>query len=94
MVPGWILKVSCTMATMGATVVTVRMMPRSRSMTLCGFEKKVRSLLKTAPAPLCTGIDWFMLLSFLSEGQGFLESVPGRGYHPGTLRCLTTCRFS
>ena len=75
------------MATMGATVVTVRMMPSISRMTLCGFEKKVRSLLSTAPAPLCTGIDWFMQLSFLSGGWGFLKSVPGRGSIRGR-RCV------
>jgi len=39
MVPAWILKVSCTMATMGATVVTVSTMPIMSRMTLWGFEK-------------------------------------------------------
>ena len=46
MVPGWILKVSSTMAMMGATVVTVSTMPISTRITLWGLEKKVLTLLR------------------------------------------------
>ena len=46
MVPGWILKVSSTMATIGATVVMVSTIPISSRITLWGLERKVLILLR------------------------------------------------
>lgn len=46
MVPGWILKVSSTMAMMGATVLKVSTMPISSRITLWGLEKKVLILFR------------------------------------------------
>ena len=39
MVPGWIVIVSFTIATIGATVEKVSTMPNRRRMMFCGFEK-------------------------------------------------------
>ena len=47
MVPGWIMSVSFTIATIGATVVKVSKMPNNRRMIFCGLEKYVLILLST-----------------------------------------------
>ena len=47
MVPGWIWKVSRTIATIGATVLKVSTIPKTSRMMFCGFEKKVTILLRS-----------------------------------------------
>ena len=47
MVPGWILKVSSTIATIGATVVKESTIPNRSRMIFCGLEKYVLILFRT-----------------------------------------------
>ena len=74
MVPGWILTVSSTMATMGATVVTVRTRPIRTRITLWGLEKKVLARFSaaaaTAGADLEGRVEVHKISPFLPAGQG------------------------
>ena len=87
MVPAWILKVSSTMATIGATVVKVSTMPSSSRMTLCGLEKKVLTLLSTMVDLLARRVvGWFMASSSFLRFAGRWRA---RSYRSCQLRLRT-----
>ena len=96
MVPAWILKVSSTMATIGATVVKVRTMPSSSRITLCGLEKKVLTLLSTIVDLLARRVVGRLMASssflrFEGRMMGYVFAKAPLDAHPGApVRCWLT----